>query len=267
MHNKQKKYFTFRSNKTLYYILIHDKEISAITTEMPRSVEIFPTLRCNLGCKLCDRGREVSILKDFGDIKSFFDNLKKDPSFHLLDFKISGGEPTLYPKINELVMFLHMLDPHANIDFLTNAMRLKKLTKRSLAIINICPSIYPWTRKILQKNEYALRLLGSSGARLKVNVFFHEDMESYGTLLKNKFDPFSFCFIPTLLCGTKRVYPCCRAHRLEQMYKKRYHLHIYTPGLYGKLKSIIKNTDLCSHCPHMYRDGKKYFFNVHEKNK
>lgn len=102
-----------------------------------------------------------------------------------------------------------------------------------------------------------MNLLESSGIRLKADVFFHEDMEFYGTFLRNNFDPLSFCFVPTLACGTKRDYPCCRAHRLEQMYQKRYHLHIHTLNLYKKLKSIIENTELCTHCPHAYRDGTK----------
>ncbi len=219
-------------------------------------IEIFPTLRCNLHCRYCDRGKEDSILEDFDEIKILYDNLKKDPSFNLLNFRISGGEPTLYPRINELISFLHAIDPRGNIDFLTNAIRLDKLKIRSLTRIKLFLAVYPSTEKILRKDKYVKDLLKLHGIRIKANTLFHEDMESYGTKASG-LNPFIHCFIPTLLCGTKRVYPCCRAHRLEQMYRKRRHLYIYTPGLYKKLKDIVKNTDLCTHCPRMYSDCAK----------
>jgi len=257
MHHNRRRYLRFRYNRNLFYILVEDERIKSIIAEKPRVIEIFPTLQCNLHCRYCDRGKEDSILGDFNEIKILYNNLKKDSSFYLLNFRISGGEPTLYPKVNELILFLHTLYPYAKVDFLTNAIKLGELTKRSLALIKLVPSIYPSNEKMLQKNKYVMNLLKSSGIRLKANILFHEDMESYGILLRNNFDPLSFCFIPALVCGTKRVYPCCRAHRLEQMYQKSYHLHIHTPNLYKKLKNIIENTELCTHCPRAYRDGAK----------
>lgn len=44
---------------------------------------------------------------------------------------------------------------------------------------------------------------------------------------------------------------------LEQMYKKKYHFYVNTVNLYNKLKNIITNTDLCTHCPRAYRDHLK----------
>ena len=217
-------------------------------------IEIFPTLQCNLHCRYCDRGKEDSVLEDFNEIKILHNNLKKDPSFRLLNFRISGGEPTLYSRVNELISFLHGINSRVKIEFFTNAIGLDKLTAQSLARINLVLSIYPSTEKILKRDRYLKGLLGSWGIRIKTNTLFHEDMESYGTV-RNDLDPVFRCFIVTLVCGTKRVYPCCRAHRLEQMYRKRYHLYIDTPDLYKKLMNIIKNTDLCTHCPRMYDDG------------
>ena len=219
-------------------------------------IEIFPTLQCNLNCRYCDRGREGSILEDFNEVKILYSNLKKDASFCLSNFRISGGEPTLYPKINELISFLHIIYPSAKIYFLTNGVRLDKLTAQSLTGINPLLSIYPSTEERLRKDGYAKSLLKLWGIQVKANTLFHEDMESYGTL-RNDFEPVPWCFVATLVCGTKRVYPCCRAHRLEQMYRKKYHLSIHTPGLYKKLKGIINDTDLCMHCPRVYRDCTK----------
>ncbi len=65
------------------------------------------------------------------------------------------------------------------------------------------------------------------------------------------------CFVANLVCGTKKVYPCCRAHRLEQVYGKKYHLPIDAPNLYKNLRNIITDTDLCTHCPHIYTNPKR----------
>ncbi|MBN3039974.1 MAG: hypothetical protein JW867_02495, partial [Candidatus Omnitrophica bacterium] len=69
---------------------------------------------------------------------------------------------------------------------------------------------------------------------------------------------YEFCLNAILLCGTKKVYPCCRAHTFEKMYNKNYHYYIDTENLYQKLKDLIKETDLCLHCPRMYEDCKEY---------
>jgi len=257
MHPSQRSLLKIK--KKQFYILVGHKGIKSFFTEKPRIIEIFPTLQCNLRCRYCDRGKVNSILKNFNEIKILYNNLKKDPSFRLLNFRISGGEPALYPKVNKLISFLHDLYPYAKVDFLTNLIKIEKLTKKSLSLINLSPSIYPSTEKILRKNKYVMNLFKSQGIRLKSNVLFHEDMESYGKLPRKKFDSLSACFLPTLVCGTKQVFPCCRAHRLEQRYQKIYHLYIHTPNLYGKLKDIIKNTDLCTHCPRVYRDAKTIF--------
>ncbi len=250
-------YRLLRIKKKFFHLLVKDGKINSVLAEKPRIIEIFPTLACNLNCRYCDRGKEDSVLKDFSEIRILYNNLKKCPSFYLSHFRISGGEPTFYSKVNKLILFLHDLYPDAKIDFLTNAIKLKQLTKRSLVFINFCPSIYPSTEKILRKDKYVRDLFKALGKRLKANVFSHEDMATYGTRLKNNFNPLADCLLPTLLCGTKQVFPCCRAHRLEQRYQKSYHLYIHTPNLYQKLKSIIENTDLCIHCPRVYRDGAK----------
>lgn len=238
-----------------YNILIEDGKIKSISKEMPIQIEIFPSLQCNINCAYCDRGNEDSILRDFNDIKVLYNNLRGDPDFNLLNFSISGKEPMLYPKVNELISFLHNIKPDEKINFLANGIELNKLSKEHLEKINLFVAIYPHTEKVLQKNKYVVNLFKLKGYRLKTNVFFHEDMESYGTI-RNDFDPLSnvFCINAVLICGTKRVYPCCRAHKLEQMYKKEYHFYIDTDNLYKKLKGIIKNTDLCTHCPRMYKD-------------
>lgn len=235
------------------YILKENNRIKSITSEKPVSIEIFPSLKCNVNCASCDRGVEKSQLEDFSGIKILRDSLSKDINFKMQNFIISGKEPTLYSKVNELIVFLRRLDPFAEIEFFTNAIELKRLTRKSLAVVKLAVSVYPETQGILRKDKFIVDLFKSRGLSLKVNTRLHEDLSKCGAARKD-FNPFLRCFTVVLLCGTKRVYPCCRAHKLEQMRKKKYHLYVNTENLYEKLKNIIKNTDLCSHCPRIYAD-------------
>lgn len=255
MKRQKKQFFRAGPKGGSYYILIENGVTQSISRrDAPFKIEIFPLLKCNLKCPYCDRGKEKSILKDFNNIKILYENLRSNTIFNVVNFKISGGEPTLYPRINELIPFLYRINPYTKVDFVTNGIELKRLTKSSLAKINLCLSIYPYTEKILRKNKYNTSLFRSLGERLvQTNIFTHEDMQAYGTI-KNDFRPLSYCISAVLLCGTKRVYPCCRAHRLEQIYKRNYHFSINTGNLYRKLKGLIENTDLCTHCPRMYKD-------------
>ena len=250
---ESRKLFEAKIKRQPYYILTENGKVKLITHERPVLIEIFPSLECNLGCVFCDRGAEKSMLEDFNDIKVLYNNLSRDPEFHMLNFRISGKEPTLYLKVNELISFLHGLDPHAEIEFFTNAIELRKLTKKSISMIKLLVSIYPNTQKVLKKDKFIASLLKALGLSLNVNVNFHEDLMKHGKM-RNGFDPLLNCFNPVLLCGTRQVYPCCRAHKFEQIYNKSYHFSIDVKNIYKKLKNVVKNTDLCSNCPRIYKD-------------
>ena len=246
-----------KTAKGLYYLLMNGNTIENISS--PKShffIEIFPTLKCNVNCTYCDRGKETSTLRDFRDISVLYDNLRKDAIFRNANFRITGGEPTLYPKINELISFLYGINPHSKVDLITNGIELRRITKRNLKKINLTVSIYPYTVKILQKSKYMRNLFQKNGYEIEPNTLLHENMDVFGKK-KRDYPAAELCFGPVLLGGTKKVYPCCRAHRLEQDYKKKYHFYIDTTSLYTKLKYIIKDTDLCSHCPRMYEDSLK----------
>lgn len=242
-----------KTKKDPYYLMMKEAMAASLRPRLFFFMEIFPSLECNVNCPRCDRGREKSILKDFNDIKILYDNLRLDPDCHLTHFRISGKEPTLYPRINGLISFLHRLNPKVAIYFYTNAIELRRLTDKSLSQTKLVVSIYRDTKNILRKSKYIKDILKSKGIPLKVNIFDHEDLKSFGSY-KSDFDPLLGCFSAVLLCGTKKVYPCCRAHLFEQMYKKKYHLRIHTQNLYQGLKGLIKNTDLCTRCPRIYRN-------------
>ena len=255
MKESRKRLLKLNVNEQPYYFLIDKNVIENISDKKSLfRIEIFPLLKCNVNCTYCDRGKENSLLKVFRDITILYDNLRKDAVFNVVNFCISGGEPTLYPKINELISFLYEINPYSKVDLVTNGIELRRITRGNLRKINLRISIYPHTVKILQRSRYIRNLLQRVGYKLKPNVTLHEDISAYGKIKRN-FPIVKECLGAVLLCGTKKVYPCCRAHRLEQDHKKKYHFYIDTPGLYVKLKNIIEDTDLCSYCPRMYKDS------------
>lgn len=257
MKESRKRLLSLKLKGEPYSFLIDKNTIESVSdTKSLFQIEIFPLLKCNVNCVYCDRGKENSVLKDFRDIAILYNNLRKGTVLNINNFRISGGEPTLYPKINELISFLHKINPYSKVDMITNGIELRRITRGNLKKINLCISIYPYTVKILQKSRYICNLFQAAGYKLKPNITFHEDLSAYGKI-KINFPAVEFCLRPVLLGGTKKVYPCCRAHRLEQDYKKKYHFYIDTPGLYAKLRNAIENTDLCSHCPRVYKDTRK----------
>jgi MoaA/NifB/PqqE/SkfB family radical SAM enzyme len=236
-----------------FYIITDRGKLVTISRQPPSFIEIFPSLECNVSCASCDRGQDRSSLQDFTDITSLVDNLRQDPEFCLSHFRISGKEPLLYPKINELIGFLSRTFPGVGVHLFTNGLALKTLTQKSLSLVTLNVSIYRDTLDVLQKDPVVKKILKSKGVPLEVNVRHHEDLSATGKK-RNRFDPLLNCFSAVLLCGTGKVYPCCRAHRFEQMFKKKYHGRSGAKGLYQRLKDIIKKTDLCLHCPRCYSD-------------
>jgi hypothetical protein len=222
------------------------------------TVELYPTMRCPVGCKYCDRGKEPSQLDDFDDVLALCKNLKSDVD--RVRFRISGGEPTLYPKINELIVFLHDQVPDRPIEFVTNLLAIERVRIELIQHLVFLISVYPGTIERIRKHPFRKSFWENVVKRpLVVTVTEHEDMDAHGTVLKKDFDT-RWCFAPVLLCGTKKVYPCCRAHRLEQMYGKDLHYMVESAGLFVKLEALVLSREMCSRCPRLYQDARKILF-------
>lgn len=223
--------------------------------DKPVIVEIFPTLDCNVHCTYCDRGEESSELTHISDCALFFEALKKDPRFRLERFRVSGREPLLYPQINQLIAFLHGLAPDKPLEVFSNGLAIENLDDRSLEKIILAISVYSYTKAKLANHTRFRELLRLRSYKIiPIEVTHHELLVDPGTV-PNEMNPFSYCFSPTLLCGTRNVYPCCRAHLFEQMHTRNYHYTLDTADLYEKLIALIEGSDLCAHCPRMYADN------------
>lgn len=73
-----------------------------------RVIQIHPSLRCNLACKHCYSSSGPSF-KDFTELDDLIYFLKYARSYGFDVTSISGGEPFLYPKLEELLDYSHSL--------------------------------------------------------------------------------------------------------------------------------------------------------------
>jgi len=96
----------------------------------PIVLHIMPTEVCNLHCVFCSvaqRGEEGRLLPDLkiSQIKSVVKELKKRGLKAVI--LSGGGEPTIYPQINELLEFLH--SEKLEIGMISNGVMLAKRVK------------------------------------------------------------------------------------------------------------------------------------------
>lgn len=131
-NSKKERSFTSTGDK----ILFHKQAISDLRNKRnhPIVLHIMPTEVCNLRCVFCSvaqRGANGKLLSDLkmSQIKKVVGNFKK---MGLKAVILSGGgEPTMYPYINELLEFLHK--EKLEVGMISNgAMLTKKVKPRNL---------------------------------------------------------------------------------------------------------------------------------------
>ena len=71
---------------------------------MTRRTVLYPTMLCNLKCPFCYyRYLQKSTHRDFEDLKKIVDSWK---NYYIDSVDITGGEPTIFPKIVDLVKYI-----------------------------------------------------------------------------------------------------------------------------------------------------------------
>lgn len=112
-------------------LLHHPSAVTLIQQGLgtPLSVQISPTSKCNLNCVFCSNiNRHKDELLELTKIKTL---LKELLCFGLRAVEwTGGGDPTLYPEINEAIDFTDDLGLQQG--FITNGLALKYLQKTSL---------------------------------------------------------------------------------------------------------------------------------------
>jgi len=145
--NKEKN-FTSTANK-LFDNLDRLKKIKDEQLWFPINLQLAPTNKCNLNCEFCslkERSQNEELL-----LSECFDILDNFKSLGAKSLEITGGgDPTLYPYINELIYNAKEINRY-QIGLITNGVALKdRITKENLNRLT-------WLRISLNGLDYNLK--------------------------------------------------------------------------------------------------------------
>lgn len=119
--------FTSSGTKLLKH-LDRLKEYQETGKLRPVNLQIAPTDKCNLDCTYCSVKHREGDEIPFEDMKKVIYDFVE---MGILSAEVTGGgDPTLYPQINELIQYL--TDRNITVGFITNGLALHKLTKETL---------------------------------------------------------------------------------------------------------------------------------------
>lgn len=155
---------------------------------------ILLTTRCNLSCKYCFAQEKLSSTRTnmpLENVQKVIDFLKRS-EFPV--FRVMGGEPTLHPQFNEIVLLA--IQAGMRVDVLSNATWSESTTalferipsKHLMFLLNIDhPDNYtPRQWAVIQRNLNALK--GRGGITLSFNVFEKQPRSDYILDLANRYD-------------------------------------------------------------------------------
>lgn len=112
----------------------------------PISLQLGPTSRCNLNCSFCSNvHREVHEDLDFDDLVDFMFRLKFFLGTKTVEIT-GGGDPTLYPQINELIELINGLG--LEVGMITNGTLLKTKIEKE------CLDMLKWVRISMNSLKY-----------------------------------------------------------------------------------------------------------------
>lgn len=110
--------FTHTSNNVKLYKHLDNLSLLQKGIVVPIMVHIIPTHRCQMNCVFCcfknrkNRKRDLPLSKLISGITNFYNLGTRSVEF------TGGGDPTLYPYINEALKWIHTRD--MNVGFITN---------------------------------------------------------------------------------------------------------------------------------------------------
>lgn len=122
----------------MVYKSIIQNNISIYPIFFPSSVMIKLTNRCNLNCCFCSQGDARNVDLNLNIIKKLLDEIGQ---YSVCEVIYTGGEPLLYPHINEILMYGKRLGLHQIL--VTNGMNVDCITPEVFSLIdNIGISIH-----------------------------------------------------------------------------------------------------------------------------
>ncbi len=151
----------------------------------PLHIIFYPTNKCNLKCPFCYlKKRNPNLEMDFSKAKKTIDLFKK---LGTKAVSISGGgEPLLYPKINELINYFY--SKNIKIGLITNGLLLDRLKKSTLKKLIWLRISFGDGRKIDKKLEKSLKNFAKKNNKIALGINYvatkKTDFELIGKLVK-----------------------------------------------------------------------------------
>lgn len=99
-------------------------------------VEFYVTNMCNLSCNGCNRFSNLK-LSGYEDWKKYRNDYKNFSQYvDVSEVSVLGGEPTMHPAINDILIDLRSWFPNKRIRLVTNGLLLNKIKNLKETIIN-----------------------------------------------------------------------------------------------------------------------------------
>ena len=160
------------------------------------STHVSPESACNLSCPYCSvRGREVGLRLDLSVVKSYITSLLGRGLRSVI--LTGGGEPLLYPHINELVLWLHTQGLFVGL--ITNGTQSDRMSNWSLlSWVRVSLNEFKGWKERISVPSNQIKSLGASV------IFSGESLKDFVEKAK------------MLGCKYLRVLPDCTLDNLDQ---------------------------------------------------
>lgn len=161
----------------------------------PIEVSIYPSSFCQLNCKFCYFSNKRNNYKEYKEVKNWLKLIEELKNNNVIYLSILGGEPTLYPFIDDILKFVDKIKFKTTIT--TNGLNIKNSTFKI-----ICDSKYITPTISMQSlGNYNLKHMGVSSDKIintikkfikngkipRLNSVIYEQSE------KEIFDMIDFC--------------------------------------------------------------------------
>lgn len=134
-----------------------------------RAIEVNAVRHCNLSCKGCSHCSPISNKKIY-NIENLKNDLVKLSEFLKSEFiRVVGGEPLLYPNLNELFKVIKTSNISEKTCLVTNGILLDKITDDNLQYIDkIEISLYPISNTLIERIKENATKLSKKGIKVRL---------------------------------------------------------------------------------------------------
>ena len=158
--------------------------ISFVLNRKLVTIDILLNKHCNLKCKNCARWCNLANTEfyDFEDIKKDLDT-----PLHIDGITLNGGEPLLYPKLKELLIFLREKYPKTHLQIFTNCKVFQTCDDDLLKIISKTNTKIVYSEYVLSNINYSKVRSRLDKFKIKYNSIYDEDVNVTERRLSKEF--------------------------------------------------------------------------------